>query len=279
MSGMSHLSRLLDLGSICLDEPAEDWRAAIALAGELLERQGAISSEYTQAMITSVEENGPYIVVAPGFAFAHARPSEAVHRTAMSWVRLARPVEFGHAANDPVTLVVALSAKDQKEHLQAMRTLATLLGSPRTRTALDEARTPEEVLAVLTEEAPAPSGRSSTTDETPAPAAEPAATTAAEAAADSRNKILTVCGNGLGTSLFLKNTLEQVLDHWGWGKYLTVEATDTISARGKAKEADLILTSGEIARTLGDVGVPVKVIENFTSTTELDAALRELYDV
>lgn len=265
MSGMSHLSRLLDLGSICLDEPAEDWRAAIALAGGLLERQGAISAEYTQAMITSVEENGPYIVVAPGFAFAHARPSEAVHRTAMSWVRLARPVEFGHAANDPVTLVVALSAKDQKEHLQAMRTLATLLGSPRTRTALDEARTPEEVLAVLTEEAPAPS-------------AEPAAT-AAETAADSRNKILTVCGNGLGTSLFLKNTLEQVLDHWGWGKYLTVEATDTISARGKAKEADLILTSGEIARTLGDVGVPVKVIENFTSTTELDAALRELYDV
>lgn len=279
MSGMSHLSRLLDLGSICLDEPAEDWRAAIALAGQLLERQGATSSEYTQAMIDSVEENGPYIVVAPGFAFAHARPSEAVHRTAMSWVRLARPVEFGHAANDPVTLVVALSAKDQKEHLQAMRTLATLLGSPRTRTALDEARTPEEVLAVLTEEAPARSGRPATTDEAPAPAAEPAATTAAEASADSRNKILTVCGNGLGTSLFLKNTLEQVLDHWGWGKYLTVEATDTISARGKAKEADLILTSGEIARTLGDVGVPVKVIENFTSTTELDAALRELYDV
>jgi PTS system ascorbate-specific IIA component len=276
---MSHLSQLLDLEAICLDETAKDWRAAISLAGQLLERQGAISSEYTQAMIDSVEENGPYIVVAPGFAFAHARPSEAVHRTAMSWVRLARPVEFGHAANDPVTLVVALSAKDQKEHLQAMRTLATLLGSPRTRTALDEARTPEEVLAVLTEEAPARSGRPATTDEAPAPGAEPAATTAAEASADSRNKILTVCGNGLGTSLFLKNTLEQVLDHWGWSKYLTVEATDTISARGKAKEADLILTSGEIARTLGDVGVPVKVIENFTSTTELDAALRELYDV
>lgn len=275
MAGMSDISRLLDLGSICLDESAKDWRAAIALAGELLERQGATSSAYTQAMITSVEENGPYIVVAPGFAFAHARPSEAVHRTAMSWVRLARPVEFGHAANDPVTLVVALSAKDQKEHLQAMRKLATLLGSPETRTALDRASTPEEVLAVLTEGAPARSGESAAREEAPA---EPAPTTTEESA-DSRNKILTVCGNGLGTSLFLKNTLEQVLDHWGWSRYLTVEATDTISARGKAKESDLILTSGEIARTLGDVGVPVKVIENFTSTTELDAALRELYDV
>lgn len=262
---MSEISRLLDIDSIRLDASAGDWRAAIALAGELLEREGATSGEYTRAMIANVEENGPYIVVAPGFAFAHARSSEAVHRTAMSWVRLARPVEFGHAANDPVTLVVALSADDAKAHMQAMRSLATLLGSPGTRAALDGARTPEEVLSVLTEGAPVSR-----------PEPEPTTT---ETAGSSRNKILTVCGNGLGTSLFLKNTLEQVLDRWGWSPYLTVEATDTISARGKAKEADLILTSGEIARTLGDVGIPVHVIENFTSTAELDAAMRERYDV
>ncbi|MGQ1838588.1 PTS sugar transporter subunit IIA [Kocuria turfanensis] len=286
---MSNIGRLLDIESICLDESVDDWRAAITCAGGLLERQGAISGEYTRAMIASVEENGPYIVVAPGFAFAHARPSEAVHRTAMSWVRLAHPVEFGHASNDPVTLVVALSAKDQKEHLQAMRKLATLLASPTTRTALDRAATPEEVLALLTEDAPAPAttgsapAASSTAEEAPAAPAEPTPAerpgTTTGTATESRNKILTVCGNGLGTSLFLKNTLEQVLDRWGWSPYLTVEATDTISARGKAKEADVILTSGEIARALGDVGVPVKVIENFTSTTELDAAMRDLYDV
>jgi ascorbate PTS system EIIA or EIIAB component len=284
---MSNIGRLLDLESIRLDESAEDWRAAITRAGELLERQGAISGDYTRAMITSVEENGPYIVVAPGFAFAHARPSEAVHRTAMSWVRLAHPVEFGHATNDPVTLVVALSADDPKAHMRAMRDLATLLGSPETRAALDRAETPEEVLALLTGDTPeqGPGAAPATTETAPAtvapaPAVNEAATEpATEAAAESRNKILTVCGNGLGTSLFLKNTLEQVLDRWGWSPYLTVEATDTISARGKAKEADFILTSGEIARALGDVGVPVKVIENFTSTTELDTAMRELYDV
>lgn len=88
-----------------------------------------------------------------------------------------------------------------------------------------------------------------------------------------------MCGNGLGTSLFLKNTLEQVLDRWGWGKLISVEATDTVSARGKAKDADLILTSGEIARALGDVGVPLVVIENFTSQREIDAALRASYDI
>jgi PTS system ascorbate-specific IIA component len=55
-------------------------------------------------MVDSLHENGPYIVVAPGFAFAHARPSESVRRTGMSWVRLAEPVEFGHTSNNPVSL-------------------------------------------------------------------------------------------------------------------------------------------------------------------------------
>jgi PTS system ascorbate-specific IIA component len=39
------------------------------------------------------------------------------------------------------------------------------------------------------------------------------------------------------------------------------------------------MTSGEIAKTLGDVGVPVRVIDNFTSTREIDTALRESYDI
>ena len=93
------------------------------------------------------------------------------------------------------------------------------------------------------------------------------------------HKILTVCGNGVGTSLFLKNTLEQVLDRWGWSRHVSVEATDTISAKGKASEAVVILTSREIARTLGDVGVPVNVVEDFTSGTEVDRVLRDTYDV
>ena len=36
----------------------------------------------------------------------------------------------------------------------------------------------------------------------------------------------------------------------------TQAAVDTISAKGRASEADFLLTSGEIAATLGDVGVP-----------------------
>jgi PTS system ascorbate-specific IIA component len=255
---MAGLTGLLAQDCIALDVPAATWEEAVLAAGGLLERAGIAGPAYTGSMIDNVETNGPYIVVAPGFAFAHARPSEAVHRTGMSWVRLANPVAFGHKTNDPVSLVVALAATDDGAHAAAMAELAKVVGNPNKRAALDAAARPAEVLGIL-------AGTAAT-----APSAAPARTT---------NLILTVCGNGLGTSLFLKNTLEQVLGTWGWAPFITVEATDTISAKGRAKEADLIMTSGEIAKTLGDVGVPVKIIENFTSTREIDAALRDSYDV
>ena len=255
---MPGLTDLLSEDRIALDVPAATWEEAVLAAGGLLEKAGVAGPAYTGSMIDNVEANGPYIVVAPGFAFAHARPSPAVHRTGLSWVRLAEPVAFGHPTNDPVDLVVALAATDDRAHATAMAELAKVVGSQDKRAALNTAVTPAAVLAILggTQAAtrPVSAGRTS-------------------------NLILTVCGNGLGTSLFLKNTLEQVLGTWGWAPYITVEATDTISAKGRAKEADLILTSGEIAKTLGDVGVPVRVIDNFTSTREIDAVLRDSYDI
>ncbi|POX36473.1 PTS sugar transporter [Streptomyces sp. Ru73] len=288
---MPTLSELIPAGAVRLDVAAADWREAVRAAGDLLVATGASTGEYTTEMIQNVEENGPYIVLAPGFAFAHARPSPAVLRTGMSWVRLAGPVEFGHETNDPVTLVVGLAARDSGAHTEAMAALARLLADPETERALREARTPEELRAVLTRRAAPEQPESVRAAETQKSQETQKAQEAREAQGTGRpaeaqpagggatHKILTVCGNGLGTSLFLKNTLEQVLDRWGWSRYVTVEATDTISAKGKAGEAVAILTSGEIARTLGDVGVPVKVVENFTSTGEVDRVLRDTYDV
>ena len=125
---MADLLELLSANCIALDVAAETWQESIVAAGELLERAGIADAPYTQSMIDNVESNGPYIVVAPGFAFAHARPSPAVHHTGMSWVRLAHPVSFGHKTNDPVSLVVALAATDSGAHNTAMAELAKLLG-------------------------------------------------------------------------------------------------------------------------------------------------------
>ena len=289
---MSELRDLLPVNAIRLDVDAPDWRAAIRAAGELLGEAGVAGDSYTDAMIRVVEEHGPYIVLTPGFALDHSRPDDSVTRTGMSLVRLAEPVRFGHDTNDPVTLVMALASVDSSAHQDALAALAGVLAAPERREALERAQTPDEVRDALTARpaaAPAAAASSAPADAPPAatttrstdeqhdlrPAMADTAVTGD--AVPSKRLILTVCGNGLGTSLFLKNTTEQVLDRWGWTPYLSVEATDTISAKGRAKEADFLLTSGAIAQTLGDVGVPVEVIDNFTSQSEIDATLRRLY--
>ncbi|MGW2342319.1 PTS sugar transporter subunit IIA [Streptomyces sp. NPDC001661] len=264
---MSELSDLIPVEAIRLDVAAPDWQAAVRTAGDLLVSTDVSTDTYTEEMLRNVEENGPYIVIAPGFAFAHARPSPAVRRTGMSWVRLSTPVSFGHETNDPVHLVVALAAEDAGAHTQAMGALARLLADPDTSAALDRAPTPEALRRILVG------------DTTPEPSDSTPEQPTSKGSGHGMHKILTVCGNGVGTSLFLKSTLDKVLDRWKWGRYITTEATDTISAKGKASEAVAIMTSREIARTLGDVGVPVRVIEDFTSTKEVDAAMRDLYDV
>ena len=276
---MTDLTDLLDPDAIALDVDADDWQAAITAAGTLLTDTGVATDVYTQEMIDSVLDKGPYIVIAPGFAFAHARPSPAVHKTGMSWVRLATPVAFGHKTNDPVDLVVALAATDAKAHTTAMAELAKVIGDPDRRAALEGAQNPDEVMAILNDDRAGADAAAVAAATDAATIEHDDAASVTAAAGTTKNKILTVCGNGVGTSLFLKSTLEKVLGQWGWSPYISVEATDTISAKGKAKEADLILTSGEIAKTLGDLGVPVTVIENFTSPAEIDAALRANYDV
>jgi PTS system ascorbate-specific IIA component len=100
-------------------------------------------------MIATVEQLGPYIVIAPGIALAHSRPSPAVHRAAMSVVTLRRPVEFGHKQNDPVRLVVGLAAPDDEGHVTALASLAEFLSDEERREALIGASSASDVVDMI----------------------------------------------------------------------------------------------------------------------------------
>lgn len=137
---------------------------------------------------------------------------------------------------------MAFAATDTSSHLEAMKELAKLLASK--RDSLSAANSEEELRKIFDSQTAKPKGQ----EKAPSAKKPDRAASTRKTASDSvpsKGKILTVCGNGLGTSLFLKNTLDQVLDEWGWSPYLNVEATDTISAKGRAKEADFLLTSGK----------------------------------
>lgn len=137
------------LFSINLKAPAADWQDAIRLAGDGLVAAGVTTGDYTDQMIAAVEEHGPYIVIAPGIALAHARPSEAVLKGGLSWVSLKDPVNFGHAKNDPVTLVIGLAATDHTAHIEVLKALAGVLANKELRGRLEAAGTETEVRELL----------------------------------------------------------------------------------------------------------------------------------
>jgi PTS system ascorbate-specific IIA component len=143
------LADYLPIDSIVTLASVKDWREAIAVAGAALVATGATTTAYTGEMIETIENLGPYVVVAPGFALAHARPSAAVLKTGVSWVSLAEPVEFGNQANDPVQLVIALAAQNHDSHLDLMALLASFLQDIDAVRTATEARDPNRVRRIL----------------------------------------------------------------------------------------------------------------------------------
>lgn len=151
MEGPSNgpLSVLLSERAIRIGATVPDWRAAVRASGEALVASGATDDGYTDEMIRTVEELGPYIVIAPGIALAHARPSPSVRHAGMSLVTLAQPVPFGHRLNDPVRLVVGLAAPDADGHVAALATLADFLSDDARREQLLAARDASTVHALV----------------------------------------------------------------------------------------------------------------------------------
>ncbi|MDE4542765.1 BglG family transcription antiterminator [Thermoanaerobacterium sp. R66] len=122
------LKDLLTEKTIKLNVEVKDWEEAVRIGGELLEKEGAIEHRYIDAMIDSVKEIGPYIVIAPGIAMPHARPESGAKKIGMSLITLKNPVNFGNKENDPVKIVVCLCAVDHSSHLKALSELVELLG-------------------------------------------------------------------------------------------------------------------------------------------------------
>lgn len=132
-----------------LDVAAADWKEAIRISGDRLVDAGFTTAAYTETMIETVEKMGPYIVIAPGLALAHSRPSDAVLKTGLSWVRLTTPVAFGNTANDPVDLVIGLAGRSESEHIEVMSAIAASLSNPQKREQLGSADSPAAIRKIL----------------------------------------------------------------------------------------------------------------------------------
>ncbi len=135
--------------AVVLGATASSWRDALQLAGDALVSSGATTEPYTAAMTELVEEHGPYIVISPGLAFAHARPGPSVLRDGLAVVTLREPVVFGHPHNDPVSVVLGLAVAEVGTHLESIGEIANTFNDPTVTERIAQATTADAVRALL----------------------------------------------------------------------------------------------------------------------------------
>ena len=143
------LKDLLTKDTIKLNVEAKDWEEAVRIGGELLEKSGVVESRYIEAMIETVKDMGPYIVIAPGVAMPHARPNAGVKKVGMSLITLKNPINFGNKDNDPVKIVVSFAAVDNTQHLEALRQLVEVLANNELLKKIMDAKSEEEVVELI----------------------------------------------------------------------------------------------------------------------------------
>lgn len=143
------LSDLLPAQAIQIGVECSDWKGAIEASAKYLLKNGAINENYIKVMIKNVMENGPYIVVAPGFALPHEALNAGASKVGMSLIRLKTPVPFGKKEMDPIEWVCCLSAINKETHLKAMFQLVNLFYNQSFRKQIKECKTGEEIYKII----------------------------------------------------------------------------------------------------------------------------------
>lgn len=145
-----YLHHLLTPDHIQLGVQCSTWQEAVAASAQKLLEEGYIEERYIGRMIANIEENGPYVVISPGFACPHAELEGGSVKVGMNLICLQEPVEFGDEEEpNPVKFVCCLSAIDHKAHLKAFFNLINLLQKPGFKEQLGQCTDPQEVSAFI----------------------------------------------------------------------------------------------------------------------------------
>ena len=125
------------------------WQEAIKEVGNLLVKHAYTDNQYINRMLDTVIKYGPYFVIAPGIAIAHAAPGPDVKKDGLVLMVSKQPIEF-NSHNDPVHLVFGLAAKNSDHHLDSLSKIANMLGDEAIVSKVVNAKTETEIASYFT---------------------------------------------------------------------------------------------------------------------------------
>lgn len=152
---MGFKQSLIDNNSIKLQASVKNWQEAIKIGTDMLIASGAILPTYHEAIISSINELGPYICIAPSLALPHARPENGVLKTAFALVTLKEPILF-EGEDEPVDVLITLAGSSSDEHMEGLMEVTQVLDDENSETGIDlhkirRCRSIEEVYKVIDE--------------------------------------------------------------------------------------------------------------------------------
>lgn len=143
------LTNMISESIIQLQVEANDWEDAIRKAGKPMVEHLYVKSAYIEEIIRIMHHEGPFVVITKHVALPHTKPSSGALRCGLGLTVLKEGIVFGSQEHDPIKYIFTLSAVDNESHLTAMSQLLELFNEPSFFTMMDEAKTPQEVIAYI----------------------------------------------------------------------------------------------------------------------------------
>lgn len=144
------MTQIIKEEHIQLKDKVANWEESIQIAAAPLLQEDYFNKDYVDSMIKSVHDMGPYIVIAPEIAIAHARPNENVNKVGLSLLKLDEHINFSNNSHF-ASLVFVLSAIDNEAHLEILKKLATILSDKETVQSLVLAKNKSEIINIFKE--------------------------------------------------------------------------------------------------------------------------------
>ena len=142
------LSSYFGSGSIVTQDGSPSFEAAVSQSVSLLVDSGKVKANYVDEVLESLKVLGPFFVIAPGLALAHAKPSDSVIQPGMALLKLSKPVASG-SANDPVSLIFSMCSPNANDHLEMLGEFAELMSTENVMNSLLNASAQSVIAEIL----------------------------------------------------------------------------------------------------------------------------------
>lgn len=127
------------------------WQEAVRLSTESLIADGSVAADYYEQIVRCIEKYGPYIVFEDYVAMPHSQEdASGVYKTSIGFMRVKETVDFGcdeDGERKLAKLFFTLASCNPNEHLENIQQLMGIFQNPDLLHALQQADTPEDILA------------------------------------------------------------------------------------------------------------------------------------